>query len=362
MTCISSSLTLVYLFAAFVGTGGLTYDWQRIRVLKTELEKKADPALYGLPRVELDHATEQWCTQGGCTFRNVDPDAISLRARMRQFAKSYRRLVRENPERVPLSIVTAWDRTYVDHYPGMGEAPPFLSFVFMNVIIDFVGVLFLVSILHLLTAARTLLFMLVLAAAAFTGCFGLVFTSLYSYQLISHGDEAGINAVLTVPLWLMFWALAISYSWFWWTGVRHAEPEKNRLADKAWKVVSAVIANIMLVLAIFGTPKILTEAWSHLNNIKEIVPNLPFRTPVDSYFYVVSLLSTLPIIAGVVCIATLVTAATFARTLLAPTLVYLRTVLRVPAPLLISITATPAAIVQAIVTCWPDIHRMMGMQ
>ena len=114
------------------------------------------------------------------------------------------------------------------------------------------------------------------------------------------------------------------------------------------------------LLTVVITGGILSFAAVPLSEVPFALPLFDIH-PLDGFFYVAALAAVLPTVVGILCVVLLVTAGAFARTLLGPTMLYLRTVLRMPYPVLITLMAGPAAIAQALVSSWGELRRMLGM-
>jgi hypothetical protein len=344
LAAISFSISILYFIGAFLISGGLSFDWKSARALKTRLEMLADPTLHSMPPAELSRATEHECSEFGCSYNNDDPAAVATRERISRFEEAYRGLVAKQPARTELTMLTLWEGTYVSR----GDPVPAVSLFCFNVLLDLSGVLLVMRVAGQLSKRLPLLHMIPIALLAVAGSLFLASLSVYSYGLVDRGDVWGAAAVLGVPLGAMILLLFISLSvWMVVEKVRGDE-------DASWVAALVCLGGSFLV----GLP-LLTDAWSHLSPPRP--PPIQLGERATWFFYLIAAGTVLPTLIGTAFVVGVVLFGASARALLFPTLIYVRTVLRVPAPLLVTLTAAPAVVFQTLVSTWPEIHKMLRL-
>jgi hypothetical protein len=354
---ISLSLSMIYLLVAFLVSGGVTYDWRHAYTSKARLEWAADRVLYATPVLERERATSQACMpagQGGfvCKDRFTDPQASATRARLGAFPARYRDLVSRSPDRAAVTMLTLWQGTYVDNAADRLIAR--LSLVGLNVLVDLAGVLLVFQALRRLSESASLLSMIGLAAIVLSLSGTLVFGTIYAYQLVANGDEMGIAAILGFLLSLASLLFALVVFLGTWLEA-HETNDEDKKRPKMWTgvLVGAAALSFTIGIAILWMP--------HIVSVSISTPASALNKPLEAFFGLVALGSIFPTLVGTVCIVVLVVAGAFARVLLFPTLIYLRTALRMPGPLMVTLTAAPAVVAQAMVSTWSELCRMLGI-
>jgi hypothetical protein len=349
IVAISFSLSILYFVSAFVISGGLSSNWQRVKDLKTRIEIAADPVLYSKP-ASRSRAQEQVCHVRGeravCQDKYNDAEAVDIRARILAFGAKYRALIAKEPAHTELVMLTLWDGTYLGRSWLAAISP--LCF---NILLDLTGVVLVMHIAGRLSAERRLSRMIPLALVVLVGSVMLSSLSVYSYGLVDRGDVWGLVAVLGFPLGALIAVTA---------AVGFIAASADSLAkggERNWVgwLFTAALSLGMVVLGL----GIALDSWGHLSRPQ--LPTIQMNQPATWFFYLIAAGTVLPTLIGSAFVLAVVLFGTFARALLFPTLTYVRTVLRMPAPLLVTLTAAPAVVFQTLVSTWSDIFRMLRL-
>jgi hypothetical protein len=336
---ISFLLSFFYFGAAFLASGAARVDWQRVRNIKANLEQTAQPVLYAVPAALRERATDiNPCDEMTvCTYKYDDPEAQQIRAQITEFEQAYPRLLASSPEHTTLTMLTIWEGTYV-------EGTSFLvifTLILLNILLDLVGVLLALKVTLLLSKKNSLFTMICLGIL----CTGVVLIlgciSLYTYGMIDKGDSWGAASVIGFGIGLLVVLVGILE-----LGVRSN--------SKPFDWFMRGLAVPTMIIAVF----LMRSSWAHFVAFR--VPSIVWDRPVGLFFYLVGLGTVFPSLVCAIFVIVLVLIGAFARTLLTPTVIYLRTVLRMPTPLLITLSAAPAILVSATIKLWPDLPRMLG--
>jgi hypothetical protein len=350
---ISFFLSGFYIIAAFLASGGFFLNWKSARTLKAQLEMKAEPVLYRMSAGERLRALRMDCYGFGesrtCYYPYNDPSAIATRKRASIFEDAYRQLVAREPKHAQLTILTMWDGTYLhadyrdsDLYFFQG-----VSLFCLNILLDLSGVLLLLSVAGRLSRSLSLGRMIRLVLIALVGSTALAFLSLYAYWLVESGDAWGAAAVLGFPIGalMILSALLLMASGRARTLIMPHEPLPNIF----------LTAPGVILMGSF----LVGSSLPHLLRPHLVTINL--GDPGTVFYYLLAAGTVLPTFIGTSLVLTVVLLGVFARALLFPTLIYLRTVLRTPAPLLVTLASAPAVLLQTLVSNWPDIHKMLHL-
>jgi hypothetical protein len=347
---ISLSLSAVYLLGAFFWSGGSSYDWNGARSAKQALEKSADPTLFATPRSEVQRARTMDCVgdeHGAvCTPHFTDPQAEQTRTRLDRFPARYRALVAASPQKTAITMLTLWDGTYADI--PFDRLVARASLILFGVLVDLLGVFLVFQALGRLSKSTSFFGMITLGVMTVFCSSALMYGTLYAYELVSNGDEMGIAAVLAAlfaPLILLFGIALLC-------ATSSSESRDDLFITIALKIIAPLGALVCAgMLGYF--------AWDHLVRIHIGADALAINRPPSAFFGLVALGTVLPTLMGAVCVV--VAAGAFARALLYPTMVYVRTALRLPTPLIITLTGAPIAVAQALISGWSDLCRMLGV-
>jgi hypothetical protein len=345
---VSTMLSLLYLVAALALCGAVSYDWVGLRAEKARIERQVDPLLFATPEAKRREALEETCPVGDhfalpCSFTYSGPQMDQIRAHLSTFDSRYRHAVIAHRQHTEIWILTLQMGTL-----DGGRGWQALSLLILNVVLDICGAYLVMGTLMALTDAQSLIRMMRLALVSVVVGALLVTMSVSGYHLVSNGHLYGAYAVLAVPLSLLMLGSGIG-------GVVEIAKSNRTVVRKVLSVAGAALLTVVV------TGGVLLFALVPLSDVPIARPAFDIHHPLDGFFYIVAVAAILPTAVGLLCVVLLVAAGTFARTLLGPTMLYLRTVLRMPYPVLITLTAAPAAIAQALVSSWGELHRMLGL-
>jgi len=340
----------LYFASAFVISGGFTFDWHRVKDLKTRIEIAADPVLYSKSASERSRAQEQLCISTSesevCRDKYNDAEAVDIRARLDAFGARYRALVAKERAHTELAMLTLWEGTYLGR--SWLAVVSLLSF---NILLDLTGVVLVMHIAGRLSVKLPLSRMILLALVVLVGSVMLSILSVYSYGLVDKGDVWGLAAVLGLPLGAFFVVISASL-----VTVAAADWLASR-GKRDWR--AAMYGGVALLGGSGFGLGIVLGSWSHLSRPQ--MPAIQIDQPATWFFYLIAAGTVLPTLIGSAFVLGVVLFGAFARALLFPTLTYVRTVLRMPAPLLVTLTAAPAVVFQSLVSTWSDICRMLHL-
>lgn len=344
IAAISFLLSILYFVGAFFISGASLIDWKGVRILKARLEQTVDPILYSMPEAERQRVQEQECTSYPadgtaivvCFDKYLDAAAVATRTRISDFRARYHRLIGKESAHTALTMLTLWEGTYLER-----DAPlPAISLFSLNIILDLSGVLLVMNVAGQLSKRSSLLRMLPPALISVVGSIVLASLSVFSYGLVDRGDVWGAGVVLGVlTCTLMIWMMVKGF---------REDPFEDSFLALALGMIGFVVGFAMLIVG-----------WSQLS--RPYLPVIHFGEQATWFFYLIAVGVVLPTLIGTVFVLAVVLFGASARTLLFPTLIYVRTVLRLPTPLLVTLTAAPFVVFQTLVSIWPDIHKMLGL-
>ena len=216
-------------------------------------------------------------------------------------------------------------------------------------LLDLTGILLVMDIAKRLSVTSSLLRIIKLGMLLMIASITLVCLSVYAYGLVDRGDIWAIAAVLGMPLavYLVFASAAMMLGY-----------ADSDFMDDAEGLASGARFFIRFGGLIFGLASLafVLLCWSHFEAPR--IPSIEKVEPLSYFFYLIALATVLPSVISSSFVIAVVLLGAVAWVLFWPILIYVRTVLRLPTPLLITLTAAPFVITQALVSGWDDFHRM----
>jgi hypothetical protein len=341
IVAISFSVSILYGIFAFIISDGLLIDWKATNALKEKLEIAADPVLYETPANERSRTKEQvicgYTPQGLFCLddRHSEAAAVATRRRIGRFDATYRGLIAKERAHTALTMLKVLEGTHLASWIPF----PAVSLLCFNILLDLSGVLLVIKVARQLSNTPSLLRMTPLALTAVVVSAILASLSVYSYELVDSGDVWGVAAVAGVPIGATL-VLAAGMLIVW--AARELRRDNYR-----WRVVFA--APLLVTLLSLVGYKILAACWHH-HFARPHLPAVQLSERADWFFYLIAAGAVLPTWIGTAFVLAVVLFGAFARALLFPTQVYVRTVLRLPTPVMVTLTAAPAALTQMLVS------------
>ena len=343
---LSACLTVFYFFVSFVVSGGFSVDWRGIAAAKARIEREAEPTLYQKTPAQVERARKQNCKEirenvTVCTPAFDDAEARDIRDRIDKFEKAYPHLVSASRDHTVVTMLTLWKGTYLDE----SDRFPLLLFLGLNIVIDLMGLIITVRVASALaaksSALRTISMGFIIVLAGIT----LPAASIASYEAADGGDFWGAAGGLEFIAGLLLLAGIVFV-------VRTVGLDFDSGKDALWFLWGMAGGLLMAAnLVVYGL--------GHLTVLH--IPALHLRPSVGWFFYLIAFASVVPTVLSIGAVLCVMMMGSLTKLLMPMSMGYLKAVWRMPAPILITLTAAPAAVVTSLVSFWPNLHRMFGL-